>query len=613
MSIFGASNAQPAGSTGTSLFGSSTPSTGGSLFGQTNNATSNSGGSSLFGQNNNNNAGGGSSLFGNKPAGSSLFGQPAQTGTQQPATGGGLFGTPNAQNQQQQGDQAKPAGSGLFGASSAFATNANTANAGTSGTSLFGSTNNSGGGGGLFGSTNNNNTSNNATSNTDGGLFGSSNTNTGGGLFGSSNTNNTAGNTGGGLFGSSTTNNTNTGGGLFGSSNTNNSNTGGGGLFGSTNNNASNTGSGGGGLFGSTNNNASNTGGGGLFGTANTNNTNTGNTGSSLFPSSSTNPLFGSTSNNTLGASTLSTSAFGKPAQQAGGGLLRSTTGGPLQQAPADAHAQFETLKNKMEMVVAAWNPSSPQCRFQHYFYNLVDPSQVHLYGRPANATNDALWQRANQENPDSSCLVPVIANGFGELRMRVDAQKQQSEAHTKIIEEIRKKLDNLTTNHTTTIVPRLARYAQTQMQIAHKVSQVVQHLHLLLPSVRSSAIRPEEEQLAANLEITEAELKNRGKLAAKVDELWAVFSALKARDETFREQRASGEWKVVDEEGLARVAQILAEQQAGLAHLTKILQRDLKDLGVIYGFSAVEADDESMTPENLWSSTNTLRASVLR
>jgi nuclear pore complex protein Nup54 len=39
----------------------------------------------------------------------------------------------------------------------------------------------------------------------------------------------------------------------------------------------------------------------------------------------------------------------------------------------------------------------------------------------------------------------------------------------------------------------------------------------------------------------------------------------------------------VVDKEGLAQLAQILAEQQAGLQHLTKILHKDLKDLNVIF------------------------------
>jgi nuclear pore complex protein Nup54 len=32
-----------------------------------------------------------------------------------------------------------------------------------------------------------------------------------------------------------------------------------------------------------------------------------------------------------------------------------------------------------------------------------VDPKQVNLYGRPPNATNDALWEKAVKENPDPS------------------------------------------------------------------------------------------------------------------------------------------------------------------------------------------------------------------
>jgi hypothetical protein len=37
----------------------------------------------------------------------------------------------------------------------------------------------------------------------------------------------------------------------------------------------------------------------------------------------------------------------------------------------------------------------------QYIFYHRADPAQVGLYGRPPNATNDALWARAVRENPD--------------------------------------------------------------------------------------------------------------------------------------------------------------------------------------------------------------------
>ncbi|KAG6905955.1 hypothetical protein DXG01_016679, partial [Tephrocybe rancida] len=41
---------------------------------------------------------------------------------------------------------------------------------------------------------------------------------------------------------------------------------------------------------------------------------------------------------------------------------------------------------------------------------------------------------------------------------------------------------------------------------------------------------------------------------------------------------RNGGVWAVVDEEGLAQIAQLLSEQQAGLAHLTKVLRKAQKD-----------------------------------
>jgi nuclear pore complex protein Nup54 len=52
------------------------------------------------------------------------------------------------------------------------------------------------------------------------------------------------------------------------------------------------------------------------------------------------------------------------------------------------------------------------------------------MYGRPPNAKNEALWQKAVRENPDPTCLVPVLAIGFDDLRQRVDAQSQETASH---------------------------------------------------------------------------------------------------------------------------------------------------------------------------------------
>ena len=127
-------------------------------------------------------------------------------------------------------------------------------------------------------------------------------------------------------------------------------------------------------------------------------------------------------------------------------------------------------------------------------------------------------------------------------------------------------------------------------------------------------------------------------KMKSKLNELWALVGAINAARERGKKAGGEGtvEWTVVDEEGLKQITQvrhlapdlwgitdcllqILSDQQAGVQHLTKILQRDLKDLGVIMGTNGDREDGHASadmrfpaSPSLLSSSTSTLRASAL-
>ncbi|RKP24616.1 hypothetical protein SYNPS1DRAFT_4475, partial [Syncephalis pseudoplumigaleata] len=70
------------------------------------------------------------------------------------------------------------------------------------------------------------------------------------------------------------------------------------------------------------------------------------------------------------------------------------------------------TAQEQLESLKVAWDTTSPLCQLQHYLYNLVHPSEVHLYQCPPNQ-NETLWRQAQRDNPDPSCLVPVLAVGF--------------------------------------------------------------------------------------------------------------------------------------------------------------------------------------------------------
>lgn len=547
------------------------PSTG--LFGGANPGTQQTGGG-LFGSNNTPAGAQNPGQAGGNPFG----GGPAQN---QPQASGGLFGSTTQQNQPQGGgglfggggNIQPPAGGGLFGnttgtggaqptAGGLFGSST-TANQGTPGTGLFGGQQQQTASGGLFGNTG-------ASTNTQptGGLFGSTTQQPapGGGLFGGSTATQQQPTMGGGLFGGSAVQQQPaTGGGLFGSTMTQQQPMAGGGLFGSS---AAQQGqqSGSGTLFGS-----STTPGTSLFGTSDTG---TGAGGASFLIGGQTSqpPTSG-----LLGSSTLGT-----------GSLFPTKISSVAPQNQTDAQTQFAQLQQRIETIVGAWSPGSPLNRFQHYFYNFVDSSQVHQYGRPSNAADESLWQKAVRENPDPTHLVPVLATSFDDLQKRVEAQAQQATAQQERLKEIRARIEKVSERHVLSNAPRLQKLASAQAQLTHRLLRLVQHLHLLIPALRSSSIRPEEEALRAALEEIDGEIRRpggMGRIIGKLNELWALVGAVNATRGANSKGSTDGvEWAVVDEEGLNQIVQILGEQQAGLTHLTRIIQKDLRDIGVIYG-----------------------------
>lgn len=89
------------------------------------------------------------------------------------------------------------------------------------------------------------------------------------------------------------------------------------------------------------------------------------------------------------------------------------------------------TVQEKLLLLREAWDIKSQNCQFQHYMYNMVHPDDVKYYKRSAADKNEALWIRAQHDNPDPTCMVPVLAVGFGDLSKRVQIQSQQQQDYT--------------------------------------------------------------------------------------------------------------------------------------------------------------------------------------
>ncbi|TIC66253.1 hypothetical protein E3Q02_01902 [Wallemia mellicola] len=474
-------------------------------------------------------------------------------------------------------------------------TNTNTSAGGSQSGGLFGQSNQQQPSGGLFGSTT---TPAAAPPKPAGGLFGQAPSaqpqQASGGLFGSTSTaqpqqQQQQQQPSGGLFGNTQQQNTQPQGGLFGSTT---QSTTGGGLFGGTSNNNSNTQSGG--LFGQP---APSTNTGGLFGSTNTNTQQPAQTGG-LFGQKPANSLFGSTQQ--------------QPQQQQQGGLFGSSTApsgglfgqsqqqpqqqslfGQSQQQQQPQQPQQSTLSQSVgkppetnkdigaviEDIKNSWDVTHPACKFQFFFYNLVPPEQVNQYGRPA-SVSEAAWTRACQENPDQSRLVPAPAFGFDDVQKRVHAQGRQATAHLVRLSELQEKLRKMMLNTSLSHHPRLQRAAQMHAQISARILRIVKHLHVLLPTVRASSVRADEEKLAVEYENINNTVQ-KARIAGRVNELWALVGALKSRKE---EGAASvtGSWTVVDQDGMNELQDILRNQQTGLSHLTSTLQKVESDLNVV-------------------------------
>jgi nuclear pore complex protein Nup54 len=98
--------------------------------------------------------------------------------------------------------------------------------------------------------------------------------------------------------------------------------------------------------------------------------------------------------------------------------------------------------------------------------------------------------------------------------------------------------------------------------------------------------MRPEEEKLRGVLEGVEGELSRPGGLGrtdGRVGELWGKVNRAKVVYGSGSAQgRREDGWAVVDDNGMKELAKLLEEQQRGLEHVTSVLQKAIKDLGVL-------------------------------
>ncbi|KAG0320423.1 hypothetical protein BGZ99_004510 [Dissophora globulifera] len=438
------------------------------------------------------------------------------------------------------------------------------------GGSLFGAAPAASGAGGLFGAK--------PAGQAGGGLFGASTqpaTSAPGGLFGQP----AASTAGTGLFGAPATSTQPAMGGFFGAASAAPAS---GGLFGATASAAPATG----GLFGAPAGGSSLFGAqsaapatGGFFGAKPATASGTGfSFGQSVTAQPATGGLF-SSAPKPFGASGFGASGFGAStatnAATAAPSFAASLASGQRQQyVMSNAKPQIPVWQHLM-YIKNSWDPAHPNCQFKHFFYNFVHPDDVNKYGPPPNI-DIYEWNRALEECPDRECMVPALAVGFEDLKKRMESQNEMTEMQRIKLQEIETKMSEINQFHSLQTVAKVKEFKRRHIQLAQRVLTLMKRVQILRN--RGVPIRADEEMLRVRLENALEQLRNPAHFRGKITELWAQIQIL----QDSKRLHPTGTYGATDEAQLEAIGKVLQDQQAGLQHITSVLQKDMQDIEVL-------------------------------
>ncbi|ORZ27303.1 nucleoporin complex subunit 54-domain-containing protein [Lobosporangium transversale] len=222
-----------------------------------------------------------------------------------------------------------------------------------------------------------------------------------------------------------------------------------------------------------------------------------------------------------------------------------------------------------------SWDPTHPNCQFKYFFYNFVHPDDVNKYGPPPNV-DPFEWQQAVRECPDKECMVPALAIGFEDLKKRMETQNDMTEMQRIKLEEIEVKMNEIMQFHVVQTATKVREFKRRHIQLAQRVLTLMKRVQILRN--RGVPIREDEELLRVRLENALEQLRNPAHFRGKITELWAQLQILKD-SKRLHPYSSHG---VPDASQLEAVGKVLQEQQAGLAHITSIIQQDMEDIEIL-------------------------------
>lgn len=299
-----------------------------------------------------------------------------------------------------------------------------------------------------------------------------------------------------------------------------------------------------------------------------------------------------------------SSSLFGSSQQQQPSNMGNSLFGASLQPAPALSNLQAQSMQQQREglpqlrqsstqpyaassinghreksvveqirVLNNKWDPDSPECVFQHYFYNSVKPEEAPFYG-PSQGEDERKWEEALSKKP-SPGAIPVLARGFDQVAERIRKQSAAVTALRMRLHEINNSLSLLKDTHELSIASRITESKRKHIIFTQRTLSLATKVQILRN--RGYVMDQQEEDLKKKL----FELEKKAfdpVLGGRQEEIWARMSGVRERArilqaETERlgktiESQQSGEF--LTEEDQKALEKLLKDYDRQLEHLKK-------------------------------------------
>ncbi|KAF2640501.1 hypothetical protein P280DRAFT_451246 [Massarina eburnea CBS 473.64] len=269
--------------------------------------------------------------------------------------------------------------------------------------------------------------------------------------------------------------------------------------------------------------------------------------------------------------------------QQSQQGLpnLRQSTKDPWANASFSGHRE-KSVVEQLKTIYNKWDPSSPECVFQHYFYNSVNPDEAAFYG-PAPHEDERKWEEALAKKP-SPGSIPVLACGFDQVAARIAYQQLAVTGLRTRLHEINNSLALMKDQHELSVATRI-----TEARRKHSVH--IQRILTLATKVqilrnRGYVMDQAEEELRKKL--IELEKKTFDPvLGGRQEEIWARMSGVRERahileQETERLGKSLANQQNAelfrDEADREQLENILKDYDKQLTHLTKEIDEMKKE-----------------------------------